>query len=75
MDPSAAKAEDGANDGDLTNITVEGGRRDMELDTGENVEDDEADLIGEPDTGFGEAGESYSDEWRTAREEATSLEH
>ena len=47
----------------------------MKLDIVDDVCFDEDDLIGEPDPGFGEGGESYSEEWRTARDEAISLEH
>ena len=75
MDPSTTQAKGGADDSGVPDTTVGGERNDTEHKPKEDVEDDEDDLIGEPDTGFGEGGESYSDEWRTARDEATSLEH
>ena len=41
----------------------------------EDMIDDEYDLTGEPEIGFGEGRESYSEEWKSARDEVVSLEH
>ena len=66
-DTSTDMVRESANDGGVMDTAIRG--------SSEDIVDDEDDLTGEPHSGFGDGRESYSEEFKNARDEAMSLDH